>query len=70
MILLAILERLSSFKEHRARVRCISEHVRYLRSFDDRMLDDIGLTRADIEGFVRTRMASRVSYDLPRRIRL
>jgi len=60
MTLLAILERLSSFKEHRVRVRCISEHVRYLRSFDDRMLDDIGLTRADIEGFVRTRMASRV----------
>ena len=61
MISVAILERLSSFKEHRVRVRCISEHVRYLRSFDDRMLDDIGLTRADIEGFVRNRMsASRV----------
>jgi uncharacterized protein YjiS (DUF1127 family) len=40
------------------RERRIAADIKYLQSFDDRLLADIGLTRASIESFVRDRMAS------------
>jgi uncharacterized protein YjiS (DUF1127 family) len=40
-----------------ARKRRFYDDVRYLGSFDDRMLGDIGLTRPEIEEFVRKRMS-------------
>jgi uncharacterized protein YjiS (DUF1127 family) len=42
-----------------ARERRIAHDVRYLSSFDDRMLSDIGLGRCEIEGVVRRRAARR-----------
>ena len=44
--------------ERYGRERRIAADVKYLKSFDDRLLADIGLTRASIESFVRDRMAS------------
>lgn len=37
------------------RERRIAAEANYLKSFDDHMLSDIGLTRAEIDGFVRRR---------------
>lgn len=45
--------------ERVARERRIVQDVRYLNSFDDRMLSDIGLSRCEIEYFVRRRAAAR-----------
>jgi uncharacterized protein YjiS (DUF1127 family) len=68
MILLAkLLSRRSSFRDNRARERRISANAQYLRSFGDRMLADIGLTRPEIEGFVRARIISGLNDNQPRR---
>src|SRR5215217_4384270 len=65
MILLSnLLSSRSSFRENRARERRISANVQYLRSFDNRMLADIGLTRPEIEGFVRNRMGPSSGADV------
>ena len=45
--------------ERVARERRIVQDVRYLNSFDDRMLSDIGLSRCEIEYVVRRRAAAR-----------
>ena len=45
--------------ERVARERRIAEDVRYLNSFDDRMLADIGLSRCEIERVVRSRASAR-----------
>ena len=48
----ALIERL-------AHERRIAHDVRYLNSFDDRMLADIGLSRCEIETVVRRRAGAR-----------
>ena len=45
--------RLSGFAEAWRRERRIRADAAYLRGFDDRMLADVGLTRSEIEGYVR-----------------
>ena len=45
--------------ERIARERRVARDVRYLNSFDDRMLADIGLSRCEIERVVRRRAAAR-----------
>jgi uncharacterized protein YjiS (DUF1127 family) len=45
--------------EHLAHERRVAQDVRYLGSFDDRMLADIGLTRCEIERVIRSRAAAR-----------
>ena len=52
-LLRRVMRGASAFLEHRARERSIAHGIRQLRTFDDRMLADIGLTRTDIEGGVR-----------------
>src|SRR5688572_19035472 len=53
--LLILLRRLTLTAEGYKRKRRLAADVRYLQSFDDRMLADIGLTRADIGTSVRSR---------------
>ncbi|HEY7384681.1 MAG TPA: DUF1127 domain-containing protein [Beijerinckiaceae bacterium] len=45
--------------ERLAHERRVAHDVRYLNSFDDRMLADIGLSRCEIETFVRRRAGAR-----------
>lgn len=54
----AFLDRAALALEGYGRERRIAADINYLQSFDDRLLADIGLTRAGIESFVRDRLGS------------
>jgi uncharacterized protein YjiS (DUF1127 family) len=53
--LLRLARRAAALIELYTHERRIAHDVRYLSSFDDRMLSDIGLARCEIEGAVRRR---------------
>jgi len=48
----------AAYSERLAREARVLRDVAYLKSFDDRLLLDIGLKRSEIEAYVRRRLAS------------
>ncbi len=53
-------ETVAAFHERHTREARVVRNVAYLRSFDDRLLLDIGLNRTDIEAYVRRRLGQKV----------
>jgi len=51
---------LASFYQHHAREALVARQVAYLNSFEDRLLSDLGLSRADLEAHVRRRLGQKV----------
>jgi uncharacterized protein YjiS (DUF1127 family) len=38
----------------------VARHIAYLKTFDDRILSDIGLNRSEIEAYVRRRLGQKL----------
>ncbi len=47
---------LEASRERKALNLCVARHVAYLKTFDDRILADIGLNRSEIEAYVHRRL--------------
>jgi len=47
---------LEASRERKARNHSVARHVAYLKTFDDRILADIGLNRSEIEAYVHRRL--------------